>query len=177
MSEEAIRRYLTAIKDPTALIDHDAVNDLNARLESTDDPVARLKLRAEIERAKEPPIGSIERDFVEVAKSWADQHEVSTRAFLDEGVQPEVLHRAGFTVHKRQSRRQPRQPRTSADEAIRHVRSLRKPFTIKDVMEKAGTSRTTTQKAIATLLEEGAIVEAEPRKSGPGRPARTYQRA
>ena len=48
--EQAIRDYLTVLKDPSALRKGD-VSDLEARVESTSDPVERLRLRSKIDDA------------------------------------------------------------------------------------------------------------------------------
>jgi hypothetical protein len=95
-AEQAVRDYLTALSDPDKLRDPDRISELTQRLEATDDPLERLRLRAELAQAQAPDTDALERDFVTHAKQWADDKGVSAAAFQEEGVPRDVLRQAGL---------------------------------------------------------------------------------
>jgi hypothetical protein len=180
--EQAIRDYLTVLKDPTAVHAND-VRDLEAKVEGTTDPVERLRLRAQIEQAKRPDTSKFEDAFAKHAKGWAQEHGVTVEAFLAEGVPPAVLRKAGFTV-RRGGRRgggarraaTTRRTRVSADDVRKSL--PRGKFTVRDVQEASGGSPAVVRRVIQEELEGGHVTEVgtAPDHQGPGRAPTIYQR-
>ena len=50
--EAAVRRYLNYLSDPTSVIDHDRVEEVQAELSATDDQIERLRLESELDRVR-----------------------------------------------------------------------------------------------------------------------------
>ena len=50
--EDVVRRYLNYLGDPSSVIDHDRVNEVQEQLSSTDDQIERLRLESELDRAQ-----------------------------------------------------------------------------------------------------------------------------
>jgi hypothetical protein len=164
--EEAVRRYLLHLEDPSKLVDEDKVAAAQAAVEQATDPLARLKALADLEHARQPDTSDVERDFVAQAKAYADSESIPVSAFREMGVPTEVLARAGFAV--RATRRAtgttatgaPRQraPRVSLDTIKAAAVRLPKQFTLNDLAEKAGGgSQGTLRKALDDLVAEGKV--------------------
>lgn len=177
--EDAIRRYLTYINNPDELVDQSQIETLQQKLSESHDPVERIKLRNEIERTKQPPADELEAEFVRVAKQWAEQHGISAEALRAEGVKPAVLRKAGFTIgggtRKRTSaakRTGKSRQRASKDDVVQHLTSQASgsEFTLNDVMEATGASRSTVNQVISRLTEEGKLEKVgKAEHTGPGR--------
>ncbi len=68
-SEEAVRRYLSFLADPSAARDEERIADLERRIGETTDPIEKIKLASELYRAQNVD-GSEYRDaFVAEAKA------------------------------------------------------------------------------------------------------------
>jgi hypothetical protein len=169
--EEAVRRYLLHLEDPTKLVDEAKVASAQAAVEGAKDPLDRLKALADLEHARQPDTSEVEQDFVAQAKAYADSESIPVSAFREMGVPVDVLARAGFAV--RTTRRAsgttatgaPRQraPRVSLDTIKAAAVRLPKQFTLNDLAEKAGGgSQGTLRKAVDDLVSEGKL-----RKIGP----------
>lgn len=174
--EEAVRRYLLYINNPGELVDQDKIGELQKKLDESEDPVERIKLRNDIERTKKPPADEVEADFVAVAKQWADQHGISAEALKAEGVKPAVLRKAGFSVAggRRGTTASKRSGgnRASKDDVTKHVTNKRSgsQFTLNQVMEATGASRSTAGQVISALTDEGKIKKVgKAEHAGPGR--------
>ncbi len=96
IADEAVRRYLEALEDPTKAVDWDLVDDLARRIDASDDPVERVRLRGEWRRAHEPVWEPLEQDFIQFAQRWADANGVIGDDFAAEGVPLQILDRAGL---------------------------------------------------------------------------------
>lgn len=183
--EEAIRRYLTYINNPDELVDQSQIETLQQKLSESHDPVERIKLRNEIERTKQPPADELEAEFVRVAKQWAEQHGISAEALRAEGVKPAVLRKAGFTIGGGTRKRTTAAKRTgksrqraSKDDVIQHLTSQPSgsEFTLNDVMEATGASRSTVNQVISRLTEEGKLTKVgKAEHAGPGRAPDLFQ--
>lgn len=183
--EDAIRRYLTYINNPDELVDQSQIEKLQQKLDESRDPVERIKLRNEIERAKQPPADELESEFTRVAKQWADQHGISAEALRAEGVKPAVLRKAGFNVGGATRKRTATAKRTgksrqraSKDDVAKHLTSQSSgtELTLNDVIEATGASRSTVNQVIARLSEEGRIKKVgKAEHAGPGRAPDLFQ--
>lgn len=181
-AEKAVRDYLVALHHPENLRDETRINELSQRLEQTDDPLERLQLRAELAQAQAPDTDALEGNFVAHAKSWADEHGISAKAFEQEGVPRDVLRRAGLdggrrarTARRSTQTRRPRVSREDVDKAI----PPRKQFTIADVAASSGASTATVRKVVNEMVTAGQLEEVGTAEghTGPGRAPTVYRRS
>lgn len=183
-AENAVRTYLTALKDPSSLRNDGEIAGLEQRLESSTDQVERVLLRQQLLEARSPSTEQYEEQFVKHAKSWADDKGVSANAFAAEGVPAAVLRRAGFRVRgggraRQASGRRRSGPRTRVTaEEVRSAIPARGAFTIKQLEERSGASTGVVRKVVQEELEGGKLKEAgpDPDHKGPGRAPVLYRR-
>lgn len=178
-SESAVRNYLVALKDPTALRDDDRINELQQRLEATDDQLERVQLRQQLHDAERPSIEQFEEEFITHAKAWAEERGVGAAAFAEEGVPDTVLRKAGLRGRGRAARRRgaARSPRVSAQDVRAAI--PRGSFTIKGLQERTGGSVATVRNVVKEAEQEG-LIEAkgtDPDHQGPGRAPTLYRRS
>jgi hypothetical protein len=183
--KEAVRNYLVALKNPSALRDAGRIEQLEQRLAKTNDALDRVRLRQQIIDAQQPAIDRFEEDFVTHAKGWADEHGVSATAFAEEGVPTGVLRKAGFSMAGRRARRGSARPgrvggagpRVSADEVRRAI--PRASFTTRQLKERTGASLAVVRKVIQEEEAAGRVVRegSDPSHAGPGRAPTLYRRA
>lgn len=183
--ENAIRNYLTALRDPASLRDDKKIADLRAQLEAATDEIERLRLRQAIIDAQSPSLDSAEEAFVAGAKEWAARVGITERAFLEEGVPPQVLRRAGFKVAGGRGRPAGRSAarstgRTRSRVSAETVRAAipRGAFTIKQLQAASGASPAVVRKVVQEEEAAGNLVKAgtEPSAGGPGRTPTLYKR-
>lgn len=186
--EQAVRRYLAWIDDPSTAVDQGAVEAAEAAFASATDPIAKLHAAADRERAAAADVGAIEHDFVVHAKAYADAEAIPAAAFAALGVSADVLKQAGFEVAgaKRgrgsaspaRSSSGPRAPQVSVA-AIKSVAGqMPKQFTLGQLADKAGGgSPVTVRKAVDELIAEGraAKLGPAPDHQGPGRAPTLYE--
>lgn len=181
--EDIIREYLTSLKEPKALIDHNRIAELSEKLEQSDDAIERLKLRQEIERASEPPREELEQNFVEVAKQWAERNGISAEALRSEGVPSQVLRKAGFSVkgdrrRKSTTRKAASRSRVRTEDVREAIVAgqLGQEFTKRQVQDHTGASPASATNAINALVDEGRVEEAgTASQPGPGRAPTLYR--
>lgn len=174
-AERAVRNYLVFLDDPRKLVDDDLVNSLQAKAQQAIDPIERLRIYSELERAQCADESTYRLDFILHAKTWAAANDVSTAAFRRFGVGDDVLNSAGLlpgeatgkSIRKRDSTR----ARTSvtAESIKSHVRSLRGTFTMADVQSKVGGSPMTVRKGVQALVDDGSIARLGPMQDWSGR--------
>jgi hypothetical protein len=109
---------------------------------------------------------------------------ITAAAFIEEGVPPAVLRRAGFpvSVRGRPGRRAAgRVPRTRGRVTVEEVRASipRGSFTIKQLQERSGASPAVVRKVVDQELREGRLIRegTDPQHSGPGRAPALFTRA
>lgn len=182
--EDAVRDYLRHRADPTSVAAD--TGDLDARIAAEEDPLERVKLRAE--RARLQDVGpTLEAAFIAHAGAWAREHDVEAEAFLEEGVERRVLVEAGLLSGARRRRASgaprsaaagTRAPRVASTVIADHVRGLRQgtELTTATVANDAGGSPATVRKVLDQLLADGVIVESGKDHSGSGRPRALYRR-
>ena len=179
--DDAVRNYLVSLKDPSALKDDAKVAELKKALDESDDELERLRLRQQILDAERPPLEKFEEAFVTHAKAWADVHHISDKAFLAEGVPPQVLRRAGFKGVRgggrgRAAQRTRSGTRVSAEEVRKKL--PKGTFTIKQVQEKTGASAAVVRRVVQAEVDSGKATEqgTDPDHKGPGRAPMLYKR-
>lgn len=179
--ESAIRNYLVSLKDPSALKDEDHLASLQRKLEETDDELERLQLRQQILDAERPPVAKFEEEFISSAKAWADEHGITDRAFLAEGVPPQVLRKAGFrNVGGGRGRTAPKPARGRSRVSAEEVRAAipKGTFTVKRLQEESGASPAVVRRVVQEEIDAGRVTEAgtDPDHRGPGRAPTLYRR-
>ncbi len=175
--EVAVRAYLNFLADPSSVRDVAQIGRLHAELSEATDPIRKLKLLSELERAEAGDGEGVKLGFILHAKGWADSQGVTEAAFRTMGVPDDVLKAAGFSAGGRRMPASPpatritrlptvmpkqRAPKVSIEQIKRHALSQEGPFTIRSVMEGVGGSPATVAKAVAELQEEGRIADAGP---------------
>ena len=179
--ETAVRDYLTALTDPSALRDDQAIKKLEDKLAKTTEPIERVVLRQQLIDAQRVDPSELEEAFVKHAKAWAEKHGVSEQALRDEGVPPRALRAAGFTVRgrgraaKKVARRG--RARVSADDIRNKLKAKRTDFTVSNIAEDTGAAPATVRKVIGELIEAGELQETGERQEGRGRAAKTYKKS
>ena len=183
-AETAVRSYLVALKDPSALRDEGSLTDLQSQLNQATDSITRLELRQRIMDAEEPKLEQYEADFITHAKEWAEEHGISSKAFLAEGVDVSVLRRAGFSLPGRSrgaSTSRGSRPRTRSRVTTAEVRAAipKGRFTVKQLQQRSGASPAVVRKAVLEEITEGTVKEVgtDPEHRGPGRAPVLYERS
>ncbi len=189
--EDAVRRYLQYLQDPSQLVDPDEIGRLEREAEATSDVVERLIVLSRLKRAREVDEDAFRRDFVTHARAFAAEHDIDTSAFLAMGVNPGVLAQAGFPIAGAVRGRIDRAGSTSGSGAPRRrapkvgvgaiqdgVREWSEPFTLADVATKIGGSPATIRKAVDELVASGEVESLGPDRGhhGKGRAPFVYQR-
>jgi hypothetical protein len=184
--ETAVRNYLLSVRDPSALRDDNAITDLKAKLEQSNDELERLQLRQQLLDIESPSLERYEDAFVEHAKAWADKTGISGDAFAAEGVPAAVLRRAGFrgvaggrrrgTTRTTPARTGGTRSRVSADEVRAAIPTGT--FTVKDLQERSGASAAVVRRIIQEEVDGGRLGVEGPDTdhSGPGRAPTVYKR-
>lgn len=185
-AETAVRDYLRALSDPSSLRDDGQIEDLQSKLNSSQDGVERLRLRQMLLEAETPSIERYEEGFVTHAKAWADESGISAKAFTDEGVNDDVLRRAGFSVgdgrrRGRTTRQAPAAPRTRRSRVTAEdVRGAIPDgtFTIKTLQDTSGASPAVVRKVVSEEESAGRLRNegTDPDHRGPGRAPVLYRR-
>jgi hypothetical protein len=175
--EVAVRAYLNFLADPSSVRDVVLIEQLRDELKDVTDPIRKVKLLSELERAETGDGEGVKLGFILHAKGWADSQSVTEAAFRSMGVPDDVLKAAGFSAGGRRMPASPpatrvtklatvmpkqRAPKVSIEQIKRHALSQEGPFTIRSVMEGVGGSPATVAKALAELQDEGRIADAGP---------------
>lgn len=183
--ETAVREYLMALKNPEALRDETSIAATREKLETSTDPVERLHLRGDLALLSQVNADVYEEGFIAHAKAWADEEGIDAEAFAAEGVDADVLKRAGFKVAaKRQGKRTARKPASGARIGQDQVKAAIKAMkvgtstTVKRLAEEAGAGVATASKALATAEIQGLVKKSgtDFTHEGPGRAPTHYER-
>lgn len=186
--EQAVRRYLAWIDDPSTAVDQDAVEAAEAAFAAATDPIAKLHAAAARDRAAAADTEAIQHDFVVHAKAYADAEQIPASAFEALGVGADVLREAGFEVAAKRGSRAasaptrassgPRAPQVSVASIKSVAVQMPKRFTLGQLADKAGGgSPVTVRKAVDELIAEGraAKLGPAPDHQGPGRAPTLYE--
>ncbi len=182
LAEQAVRRYLEFLADPSSAVDGGRVAELEAALASSHDVIAKLKLHGELERARQGDVAELRSAFARHARAWAQRNDVSVEAFRALGVSDIALAESGFDLGRSVASRAKSAPVARAARAQRSsnvsAKTIREAilgrtgtFTLARVMAEAGGSPGTIRKVVDEL-EAGGLVRnegADPHHSGRGR--------
>ncbi len=182
LAEQAVRRYLEFLADPSTAVDGNRVADLETALASARDVIAKLKLHGELERARQGDVTELRSAFARHARAWAQRNDVSVEAFRALGVSDIALAESGFDLGRSSTRRaksapvarvarSPRSSNVSAKTIREAILSHAGTFTLARVMADAGGSPGTIRKVVDELEAEGRVRNegADPHHSGRGR--------
>jgi hypothetical protein len=181
---QAVADYLRWQTDPSSVsVD---TSELEQRLAASDDPLERLQLRSELERAQD--VGpQLEAAFIAHASTWAQQHDVTAAAFEAEGVDRSVLERAGLLAAAGRDRRsagtsgRQRAKRISRDTLIDIINGYDQDetFTVSELQDQAGGgSDQTVRTVIADFVASGDVEDQgpDPDHQGRGRAPTRYRK-
>jgi hypothetical protein len=185
--EDAVRRYLQFLEDPSSLVDAELVATLEAKLPEEEDVLSRLKILSAVEIASRVDAGQLLADFVASAGEFARRENIPASAFLRMGVPREALAAAGMLGSAAQRKRSPgaagavgSSPRRRVDRATveNAALTMADPFTIKDVESRTGANQLTVRKVLDALIASGALEDLapDPDHLGPGRAPRRFRR-
>lgn len=176
--EDAVRNYLTALRDPDSLRDEKAVQAIQAKLEKATDPVERLRLRSDLERAEDVDVSSFESAFVAHAKAFSRESGISAPVLEAEGVPRSVLRKAGLLGGQRAGASRVRRTRVNAESIRAAYPRKGTKFTIADLTESSGASTGAVRKVVNEDLDAGVIANAGVGENtgGPGRAPILYKR-
>jgi len=182
---DPIARYLHALADPESLIDASALAALERRIAKSTDPVERVKLRAQLARARRVDLDQLAADFVAALPKWTEAQGMSAsdarEAFAAEGVPKDVLDRAlgGGAKPARaaapKKKRRPRVPREAIESAIPAKGEV---FTTADLVRETGASYAGVRNIVGEWLEAGRLKEhgPAPDHAGRGKAPTLYER-
>lgn len=174
-AEQAVRDYLTYLRDPDSLRDDAAITELEEELEVADDLVDELRIHNELTELRELPESRFLRPFIENAKTWAAENNMSVAAFMEMGVKASTLSEAGFDV----------KVRSGARVTVEKVRDWilgtdLSEFTKNQIAQATKGSPATVTRAIDAMVEEGLVIKTDrddPNHSGRGAKAKLFELA
>lgn len=182
LAEQAVRRYLEFLADPSSAVDGARVAELETALASSHDVIAKLKLHGELERARQGDVAELRSAFARHARAWAQRNDVSVEAFRALGVSDIALAESGFDLGRNVTSRAKSAPVARAARAQRSsnvsAKTIREAilgrtgtFTLARVMAEAGGSPGTIRKVVDELEASGLVRNegADPHHSGRGR--------
>jgi hypothetical protein len=182
---DAIRSYLewTAQGLPPVRND-ERIAELEQQAEQADDVLDKLRILSELERATgSDHAEELRQGFVDNARQWAEQNDVSPDAFRRLGVPDEDLRAAGL-LRQRGRRRSSggrhgggRRSRVSRDDILAALPGGT--FTKSDLVEASGASPGTVTSALHEAVEAGRVrmVGPDPNHSSRGRAPILYETA
>jgi hypothetical protein len=163
-SEEAVRNYLAYLSDPASIVDQPKIDALNASVKAEKDPLAKLKLISERDRAQNVDASAVRGDFIVHAAEWAKVNNVTSGAFQQMGVGNDVLTAAGLLGKKGRGKAKgsaaPRGTRAPGvrSEGIRTAIAAKSGiFTISEIAKDTGATVATVTKVVNGMVEEGSI--------------------
>ena len=174
--------YLTSLRDPRSMVDHDEVERLNKQLSDESDLVMRLGLQQALINASQPDLRSLEDSFVEIASTVCETLGVTPDALMAEGVPLAVVRRAGLVKGKGKGGKKavsPRRRRVTQEEVLAVVSAMHEGalFTTRELAEATGAHLGMARKVIIRAQAEGTVVKSSIVESGrPGRDPVAYER-
>jgi hypothetical protein len=178
-SEIAVRNYLQFLEDPSKLVDHDEVARLEAAVQSTADPLEKLRTINRLQEIHDGDRDSYRQAFLAHAKSWAEANDIRVASFLALGVDEATLRAAGFPIRsgggRQGSARRGRQPVRHGQVRVEQVKEAASrqsgEFTLADLAAASGGSPMTIRKAVEEMIAAGQVerLGPTPNWSQPGR--------
>lgn len=155
--EDAVRRYLNYLVDPSSAVDPESVKAAEVQLAAAADPIEKIRAHAALEKARSGDAGSLQLLFINNARTWAQTEGIPFKSFREVGVPIDVLEAAGLTEGKNRGKTtggkvRKRAPKVSIQDIVDWMVKQNKPFTTADIQSGVGGSPATVKKAIDQLL-------------------------
>jgi hypothetical protein len=184
-AETAVRQYLLFLTAPDALRDEQRIAELQSVVDTTTDPIEKLKALSALEDAKAVDGERLRAEFVAQARNYVAGEGIRVDAFRTMGVAEDVLRDAGLvesrtprpatTDGRRKiggNRRMPRLNLGDVEAAVPHG-----DFKLADLATAIDREVATTRNYLIRLVADGKVVEVGEDASGRGKPAKIYRRA
>jgi hypothetical protein len=180
-AEDAIRQYLTYLDDPNLLVDDEEVTRLETEVRSASNPLEKLKALAALERVRNVDGERYRKEFVRVAREWAEREGVPASAFRQLGVPDDTLRDAGIDAGGGRRRGANAGRRRSASSGRTRARPVStqeiqvwvldrdKPFTTSDIARGAGGRPISIKKVLYEIVASGKVNKMGPVKDWPNR--------
>lgn len=184
--EDGIRAYLDSIGKPNKpVVDREAVKALKDQIKSEPDPIAKLRLHAQLEQEQQGKVEDHEGEkavFIAEAKSWADNEGIPLSAFRALKVPDDVLREAGFDATASlgaaasSDGRSGRAPRIPLGDVKAAAKGLGSGWRLKDLANALDRDSATVRNYVSKLVEDGSVevVGDDPEHDGRGRAAKIY---
>lgn len=182
LAEDAVRRYLEFLADPSSAVDGRRVAELERQLADSTDVIAKLKLYGDLDRARQGDVAELRSAFARHARAWAQRNDVGVEAFRALGVSDIALAESGFDLGRSTASRSkaapsvkparaPRSSNVSASTIRSAILARSGTFTLARIMSDAGGSPGTIRKVVDELEATGKVRNegADPDHSGRGR--------
>ena len=168
--DQAVGNYLAFISDPESLRDEPQIIKLQEQLDLAEDPLDKLAIRDKLEQLRNLSEDDFLPGFIEFAKEYADNNDISASAFASMGVEQRVLRLAGFSTNSTY---------VTVGTVIKKIReSSLTSFTQQGAVELSKAAHGTVRKAITNGLDDGSIIltdEEDLTHSGRGSKPQVYR--
>jgi hypothetical protein len=191
-AEDAVRRFLQFLSDPTIARDEALVAELRRNLSIATDMIDRLKLTQAVKDAENADGSAIRAGFVQHAKGWAEANNISVGAFREMGVNDIALAEAGFDLGFGRGRvgkaakgaraaapvTRMRAAAVSSADIRQWILTQTSSFTLGRIMHEVGGSLGTVNKAVDELIAAQKVrnLGKDPNHAGRGRAPFVYER-
>lgn len=174
--EQAVRRYLVMVNDPSWLLAVPEYAHLTRERDQAGDPLERLKLHTRLRELERVLTERGEAEFVACAKEWAEAHGVTAEALRAEGVPAAVLRRAGFALREDRARSKQRRRGAQASPTASDIRAAMPAgrFTVDDLEQRTQAPTGAVRRVVRLMLQRGEVEQVNS-ADGPTR-ARVYRR-
>jgi hypothetical protein len=184
-AETAVRQYLLFLTSPDSLRDEQRIAELQSVVDTTTDPIEKLKALSALEDAKAVDGERLRAEFVAQARNYVAGQGIRVDAFRTMGVAEDVLRDAGLvegrtprsasTDGRRKIGGNRRMPRLNLDDVEAAV--PQGDFKLADLAAAIDREVATTRNYLIRLVADGKVVEVGEDASGRGKPAKIYRRA
>ena len=184
--EDGIRAYLDSLDKPNKpVVDREAVKALKDQIKTESDPIAKLRLHAQLEQEQQGKLEDHEGDkavFVAEAKAWAEAEGIPVSAFQALKVPDDVLREAGFevTASSRSASSSGgssgRAPRIPLEEVKAAAAKLGDSWRLSDLADALDRDVATVRNYVNKLVADGSVevVGDDPQHDGRGRAPKLY---
>ncbi len=185
--EDGIRAYLDSLgKTNKPVVDRQAVKALKDQIKAESDPIAKLRLHAQLEEEQQGKLKDREGDkavFVAEAKAWAEAEGIPVSAFQALKVPDEVLREAGFEVVSSTTRptsssgsSSGRAARIPLSDVKAAATRLGEHWKITDLAAALDRDVATVRNYVNKLVDDGSVkvVGVDPEHDGRGRAPKVY---
>ena len=174
VKETAVQTYLAFLENPAG-INRELIADLENQLSTAVSPIVKLRLLAEIDRARTSGKAGLEEGFVRHANAWAAENGIPAHAFLALGVDLDLLAKAGFdplptpqtkpggkgskskdsgkrsgSVHQKNGK--PRAQSVNSETVEKLILTTTDPFSVRDIVDLSHATNATVSRVVGWLV-------------------------